>query len=231
MPINDSAIAAAAYAAAHNRSKGCPLLGQIAHGALMEFIAGKAHGSIASGPHPSNEVVMGKRVAEGQSEDPELKKDTDMVNDESSDLQGVEEIEIPIEDHHENQAESKISSDGEKIGYRESKISVEDRHELKVEVVLGYLYDEEGGVVKVSDDKPISSVHANSLVDLKVVQRSDEKSIAEKNSDEEELRAEGSIRVLFDELNSEAEEVKGKQFKESNDAESWGSTTTSSKVE
>ena len=84
MPINESAIAAAAYAAAHNRSKGCPLLGRIAHGARMEFIAGKARGSIASGPHPSNEVVMGKRVAEGQSEDRESKKDTDVMDDESN---------------------------------------------------------------------------------------------------------------------------------------------------
>ena len=56
MPTNERAIAAAAYAAAHSRSKGCPLLGRIAHGARMEFIAGKARGSIASGPHPSNEV-------------------------------------------------------------------------------------------------------------------------------------------------------------------------------
>ena len=47
-----------AYAAAYYRlnAKGCPLLGRIAHGARMEFIAGKARGSIASGPHPSNQV-------------------------------------------------------------------------------------------------------------------------------------------------------------------------------
>ena len=84
-------------------------------------------------------------------------------------------------------------------------------------------------------ESKISSVHAGRLEDLKVVQRSDERSIGEKNSapkkDEEELRAEGSIRVHFKELSSEAEEVKGKQFKESKDAETWGSTTTSSKVE
>ena len=47
-----------AYAAVYYRlrAKGCPLLGQIAHGALMQFIAGKARGSVASGLHPPNQV-------------------------------------------------------------------------------------------------------------------------------------------------------------------------------
>ena len=43
MPTNERAIAAAAYAAAHSRSKGCPLLGQIAYRAFME----EAHEHIA----------------------------------------------------------------------------------------------------------------------------------------------------------------------------------------
>ena len=43
MPTNERAIAAAAYAAAHSRSKGCPLLGQIAYSAFME----EAHEHIA----------------------------------------------------------------------------------------------------------------------------------------------------------------------------------------
>ena len=49
-----------AYAAAYDRlmAKGCPLLGQIARGALMEFLASKAQGSIASGRYPSNEVKL-----------------------------------------------------------------------------------------------------------------------------------------------------------------------------
>ena len=73
VPISNSAITAA-YAVVYDRLKaaGCPNLNQIAHGAQMEFIAGKARGSVASGLHPPNQVVMGKRIAyEGQSEDQE----------------------------------------------------------------------------------------------------------------------------------------------------------------
>ena len=193
MPINESAIAAAAYAAGHNRSKDCPLLGQIAHGALMEFLASKAQGSIASGPYPSNEVVMGKRVAEGQSGDRESKKNTDTMNDESnirtnalgdlkpyvspsqSVLQGVEEneVEIPVEDHHENRAESKISSSGVKTEDYEAKILENGQPELKIAADVRYPHDEENDVVKDPKEEvqnatiSIEGVHAGKMEDLK----------------------------------------------------------------
>ena len=65
MPTNERAIAAAAYAAAHSRSKGCPLLGQIAYRAFME----EAHEHIAHECPTHFHVVMGECDVEGQSED------------------------------------------------------------------------------------------------------------------------------------------------------------------
>ena len=144
MPTNERAIAAAAYAAAHSRSKGCPLLGQIAYRAFME----EAHEHIAHECPTHFHVVMGEHIiAEGQSES------TDVMDDQSNirtnalgDLephasssqsvsQGVEEngVEIPVEDDPENRAESKISNGGVKTEDHESKITGNDRPHLKLQ--------------------------------------------------------------------------------------------------
>ena len=188
----------------------------------------------------------GESYVTEQSEESKVEDQEGHDDDEPKDLQG-EKIEIPVAD----QAGSKISNDDEidageseltdqlpseiangevKTGDDESKILGDSQPELKVAADVGYLHNEENTVVKDPREEEVqsttisseSAVHAGKMKDLRVVQRSDEKSIGEKNSapkkDEEELRAEGSIRVHFKELSSEAEEVKSKQFKESKDA-------------